>query len=95
MCLFMYIFFSPFLGGGGGGARENANVDFGTDLLLGSLLLSWPGAVERALGAFFRGESGGVFRGIRELMALLWTPATNQRPLLQRIDQSELCIMQH
>ena len=59
------------MGGGGGGARENANVDFGTDLLLGSRFLSWPGAVERALGAFFSGESGGVFRGILELTGLL------------------------
>ena len=35
---------SPFLGGGGAGARENANVDLGTDLLRGSRFFSWAGA---------------------------------------------------
>ena len=51
----------PFLTtGSGGGARENAKFDFGTDLLRGIRLFS-VGAEDRARGAFFRGESGGVF----------------------------------
>ena len=60
----------PFFIDSTGGATENANVDFGTDLLRGIRLFS-VGAEDLARGVFLRGESGGVFLGILELMILL------------------------
>ena len=43
-----------------GGAAENANGTFGTDLLRGNLRFSG-GAVDLDRLVFFKGESGGVF----------------------------------
>ena len=47
-----------------GGAAENANGTFGTDLLRGTLRFSG-GATDLARWFFFRGESGGVFLGTK------------------------------
>ena len=50
-----------------GGAAENANGTFGTDLLRGTLRFSG-GATDLARWFFFRGESGGVFLGTKSFV---------------------------
>ena len=70
-----------------GGAAENANGTFGTDLLLATLLFSG-GAVDLALVAFFRGESGGVFLGILDVVGLFPVSAASVLCSVAWVDSS-------